>query len=141
MFKSQWGFFIQDSWKLTRRLTVDYGLRWDYATPAHEEYGRSANLSLTTPNPAAGGRPGAAIFEATCHCNFVSSYPYAIGPRLGIAYSINPKTVLRAGWGFAYAVPPDISLQNTGQLVNTPTGVNAYAPLNVLGTVPSAGVA
>jgi hypothetical protein len=136
MFKSQWGLFLQDSWKLTRKLTVDYGLRWDYGTPAHEEYGRSANLSLTTPNPAAGGRPGAAIFEATCHCSFVTAYPYAIGPRLGIAWSMDSKTVLRAGWGFAYAVPPDISLQNTGQLVNTPTGVNAYAPLNAAGTVP-----
>jgi hypothetical protein len=135
MFKSQWALFVQDSWKLTRKLTLDYGLRWDYGTPASEEYGRSANLGLI-PNPAVGGRIGAPIFEATCNCKFVSAYPFAIGPRLGVAYQIDSKTVLRGGWGFAYAVPPDISLQNTGQLVNTPTGVNAFAPLNVSGTVP-----
>ncbi len=136
MFKSQWAIFLQDSWKATRKLTIDYGLRWDFATAAKEEYGRSANLSLTTPNPAVGGRLGAPIFQATCNCSFVSNYPYAIGPRLGIAYSINSKTVLRAGWGIAYAVPPDIGVQNTGQLTNTPTGVNAYATINAPGTIP-----
>jgi hypothetical protein len=136
MFKSQWALFLQDSWKVTRHLTLDYGVRWDYATAAQEEYGRSADLSLTTPNPAAGGRLGAPIFQATCHCQFVPNYPYAVGPRLGIAYSLNAKTVIRAGWGLIYAVPPDISLQNTGDLVNTPTGVNAYAAVNQAGTVP-----
>ena len=136
MFKSQWGVFLQDSWKVTRKLTLDYGLRWDYATPATEEHGRSANLGLTTPNPAAGNHPGAAIFEATCNCTFVHAYPYAIGPRLGVAYAADPKTVIRGGWGFAYSVPPDINLQNTANIVNTPNGVSAYLPLNVPGTIP-----
>jgi hypothetical protein len=136
MFKQQWALFLQDSWKVTRRLTVDYGLRWDYATAAQEEHGRSANLGLTTPNPAAGGRPGAAIFEATCKCTFVKNYPYAIGPRLGVAFALNEKTVFRGGWGLAYGVPSDINLQNTANLVNTPTGINAFAQLNTPGTVP-----
>ncbi len=135
MFKQQWALFIQDSWKVTRKLTVDYGLRWDYATAAQEEYGRSANLGFV-PNPAVGGRIGAPIFEATCGCNFVSNYPYAIGPRLGIAYQINPKTVFRGGWGIAYGFAPDINIQNTADVTNTPTGVNAFLPLNVPGTIP-----
>lgn len=135
MFKSQWAMFVQDSWKVTRRLTVDYGVRWDYATAAQEEYGRSANFGLV-PNANAGGHLGAAIFESTCGCTFVSNYPYAIGPRLGVAYQINDKTVFRGGWGFAYGFPPDINLQNTGQLTFTPTGVNAYASIDVPGTVP-----
>jgi hypothetical protein len=136
MYKSQWAMFIQDSWKITRKLTVDYGLRWDYATAARESDGRSADLGLTTPNPAAGGRLGAPIFEATCNCTFVSNYPYAIGPRLGIAYQLNDKTVLRGGWGIAYGFAPDINVQNTGQSVNTITGVNAFAALNQPGTIP-----
>jgi hypothetical protein len=135
MFKQQWALFIQDSWKLTRKLTVNYGVRWDYATAAQEEHGRSANLGLI-PNPAVGGRIGAPIFEATCGCTFVSNYPYALAPRLGIAYQIDSKTVLRGGWGFAYGFPADISLQNTGDLTNTATGVSAYLPVNVPGTVP-----
>ena len=41
-------------------------------------------------------------FEATCNCNFANNYPYAIGPRLGLAYQIDSKTVLRAGFGVVY---------------------------------------
>jgi len=84
MYKSQWAMFLQDSWKVTRKLTVDYGLRWDYATAPRESHGRSANFGFI-PNLAAGGRIGAPIFEATCGCTFSSNYPYAIGPRLGVA--------------------------------------------------------
>ena len=102
MFKSQWALFVQDSWKVTRKLTVDYGLRWDYATPAQRRARPLRQPRLDIPNPAAGGRIGAPIFEATCGCKFVSAYPYAIGPRLGVAYQINSKTVFRGGWGLAY---------------------------------------
>ncbi len=135
MFKAQWAMFIQDSWKITRRLTVDYGIRWDYATAAREEYGRSANFGFV-PNPAAGGHIGAPIFESTCKCQFVHNYPYAIGPRLGIAYQINDKTVFRGGWGFAYGFAPDINLQNTGQLNYSPTGINAFASVDNPSTMP-----
>jgi hypothetical protein len=136
MYKSQWALFVQDSWKITRRLTIDYGLRWDYATAARESHGRSANLDPNLANAAAGGRPGAAAFEATCNCTFVSNYPYAIGPRLGIAYQLNAKTVFRGGWGLAYGFAPDINIQNTANITNTATGVSAYLPLNTPGTIP-----
>jgi hypothetical protein len=101
MFKSQWGLFAQDSWKATRKLTLDYGVRWDYGTPASEEYGRSANLGMI-PNPAAGGRIGAPIFEATCGCTFVSAYPYAVAPRLGVADGVLRTQFLRIS---AYKTP------------------------------------
>jgi hypothetical protein len=136
MYKAQWALFLQDSWKVTRKLTVDYGLRWDYATAARESHGRSADLGVNVANPAAGGRPGAAIFEATCNCTFVSNYPYAIGPRLGVAYQLDAKTVFRGGWGIAYGFAPDISLQNTANVTNTATGVSAYLPVNTPGTIP-----
>ena len=135
MYKAQWGIFLQDAWKVSRKLKVDYGLRWDYATAPRESHGRSANLG-NIPNPAVGGRLGAPIFEATCGCAFLNNYPYAVAPRLGFAYQVNPKTVIRGGWGLAYAVPPDIALQNTASIVNTPTGVSAFNPLNVTGTIP-----
>ncbi|MEP6962326.1 MAG: TonB-dependent receptor, partial [Acidobacteriota bacterium] len=135
MHKKQWALFIQDSWKTTRKLTIDYGLRWDYATAAHEQYGRSANLGLI-PNPAAGGRIGAAIFERTCGCTFVGTYPYAVAPRLGVAYQLSEKTVLRGGWGLAYGVPNDINNQNNGNLTNTPTGINGFATLNTANAIP-----
>jgi Carboxypeptidase regulatory-like domain/TonB dependent receptor-like, beta-barrel len=94
--------FAQDSWKITRKLTFDYGLRYDYDTYPREQYGRLPNLAPGLANPAAGGRPGGTIYEATCHCSFARNYPYAFGPRLGVAYQITPKTVFRAGAGIAY---------------------------------------
>ena len=100
--KQQWGFFAQDTWKVTRKFTLDYGLRYDYATYQREQYGRHANFSATTPNPSAGGRLGAVIYEATCNCKFAKNYPWGVGPRLGFAYQIDQKTVVRGGAGVIY---------------------------------------
>src|SRR6185437_7002710 len=42
-------------------------------------------------------------YANTCNCSFYQpAYPYAIGPRIGVAYQIDPKTVIRGGWGFVY---------------------------------------
>jgi hypothetical protein len=100
--KHHWALFAQDSWKVNRKFTLDYGLRWDLSTYNKEDHGRLGDLSLTTPNPAAGGRPGGLIFEANCNCQFAHNYKLAFGPRLGFAYSVNSKTVLRGGVGVVY---------------------------------------
>ena len=136
MGKSQWAVFAQDSWKATRKLSLDYGLRWDYASVPREQYGRSAVLSITTPNPAIGGYPGAPIFQQTCHCDFIQSYKEAFGPRIGFAYQLTPKTVLRGGWGFAYSAAPDIGATAAASQTNTPTGTNAFANVSTAGAVP-----
>ncbi len=94
--------FLQDSWKVNRKLTLDYGLRWDYGTYQKEQFGRYGDFSRTTPNPSASGQPGALIYEANCNCNFAKNYPYAIGPRLGVAYQMDEKTVIRGGAGIVY---------------------------------------
>ncbi|HEY7334314.1 MAG TPA: TonB-dependent receptor [Bryobacteraceae bacterium] len=102
------GFYAQDSWKVTRKLTLDYGLRYDFQTYLKEQYGRMQMASFSTPNPTVGGRLGAGIYEGygggRCNCAFSHNYPYAFGPRAGVAYQINPKTVLRAGAGITYGV-------------------------------------
>lgn len=95
-------FFAQDTWKVTRKLTLDYGLRYDYATYPKEQYGRLPTLAPSLANPTVGGHPGGILYEATCKCSFGKNYPYAFGPRLGVAYQIMPKTVIRAGIGIAY---------------------------------------
>jgi hypothetical protein len=135
MGKAQWAFFLQDSWKVNRKLSVDYGVRWDLATWPHEQYGRSANLGLIA-NPAAGGRIGAPIFEATCNCSFGSAYPFALGPRLGAAYQLNSKTVLRGGWGLAYSFAPDIGANSANQVDNVPNGPNAFINISSPGALP-----
>jgi hypothetical protein len=116
--KQQWALFVQDNWKVTRKLTLDYGLRWDYGTYAREAHGRYGAFSATVPNPSAGGRLGATIYEAACNCNFADNYPYAIGPRLGAAYQINRKTVFRAGFGVVYNATGTVS----GSATNSQSG-------------------
>jgi len=100
-------FFAQDNWKVTRRLTLDYGLRWDHQGYPVEIHRRTSMFAPTIPNPAAGGLRGATAYEGSgdgrCNCRFASTYKYAFGPRLGAAYQITPKTVIRAGWGVSYS--------------------------------------
>jgi hypothetical protein len=126
--KKQWGMFLQDTWRARRNLTIDYGLRWDYGTYTSEDYGRVANLSLTEPNPAAGGHVGALVYEGSCKCNFASNYPYAIGPRVGFAYTLSQRTVIRGGLGIAYGSTPIVSgtAQNTASAATPQDGDDAF---------------
>ena len=68
--KNQLGFFLQDSWKVSRKLTLDYGLRYDFGTYYQEEHGRAVDFSAATINPVT-NTPGAFIFEGSGagHCN------------------------------------------------------------------------
>jgi hypothetical protein len=134
--KTQAGVYIQDTWRARRNLTIDYGLRWDYGTYAKEDYGRVANFSPTTSNPNAGGRLGAYIYEATCNCQFAHNYPYAIGPRLGVAYTLDPKTVIRGGIGIAYGFTPITA----GPIINsvvTPILQNGFDDFKLQGGIPA----
>ena len=94
-------FFAQDTWKVTRKLTLDYGLRWDYLGYPREQYGRAPDFSATLPNAVAGGHPGASIFEGDgaghCGCSFAQNYYLAFGPRLGIAYQLDTENRATAG--------------------------------------------
>lgn len=124
--------FGQDSWKVTRRLTVDYGIRYDFQTYLKEHNGYMLNVGASTPNPGAGGEPGGIIFEGygpgKCNCSFAHNYPYAFGPRLGVAYQINSKTVLRIGSGVSYAQTSNegSAASNTGSV--KPFSAPSYGP-------------
>ena len=105
--KSGWALFLQDTWKVTRKLTLDYGLRWDLQKPMRELNARTSGFNRNVVNPAANGILGGVIYEGNgagrCNCDLVDTYPYAIGPRIGVAYQLNEKTVIRAGWGLVYS--------------------------------------
>ncbi|MEO8593514.1 MAG: TonB-dependent receptor [Candidatus Solibacter sp.] len=103
-------FYAQDNWKVSRRMTVEIGLRYDYQLPPRENRNRVNSFSPTTPNPSAGNLPGSVVYQGfgpnTCNCgNFLDTFNLAFAPRLGIAYQLTPKTVIRAGWGFFFGAP------------------------------------
>ncbi len=103
-----WGFYAQDDWKISRRLTLNYGLRYEIQQPWYERDGNTSNLDLNLPNAAAGGLPGAYVYGGegqgrTGGRKFVDNYFKAFGPRLGLAYQLSSRTVFRAGAGIFYA--------------------------------------
>ncbi|MBV9504904.1 MAG: carboxypeptidase regulatory-like domain-containing protein [Acidobacteriia bacterium] len=122
--------YAQDSWKITRRLTLDYGLRYDFEVYLKEHNGLMPNASLSTPNPSAGNYPGGLIFEGygpgRCNCAFAHNYPFAFGPRLGFAFQITPKTVLRAGSGLSYGRQNSLNGKTNNAGSSNPYGSPSY---------------
>ncbi len=102
------GFFVQDDYKLTRRITLNLGLRWEFMTIPTEKADKSSSISLTVPNPGAGGIPGALAFAGSGtgrsgQRTFAPRNYSGFGPRLGVAYAASPSLVLRGGYGVYYA--------------------------------------
>jgi hypothetical protein len=122
--------YAQDSWKVTRRFTLDYGLRYDFETYMREHGGVMPNLSAATPNPSVGNEPGGIIFEGygpgRCNCAFAHNYPFAFGPRLGLAYQITPKTVVRAGGGVSYGRLNSLNGKTNNAGSSNPYGATSY---------------
>ncbi len=99
--------FVQDDWKLTPRLTADLGLRWEISTPVTEAHDKMSFMDPTTPNPGAGGLPGAYVFMGSGSGRQNENTPQtpfkdAWGPRVGLSYQLRPNTVIRAGYGIYY---------------------------------------
>jgi Carboxypeptidase regulatory-like domain/TonB dependent receptor len=90
----QVGLFVQDTWQVRPGLTIDYGLRWDYETPIYDPTGRAQTFDTQTMTLAP---PGGAYYQANYN---------DWGPRLGIAWQVAPRVVVRTGYGIFYQVYP-----------------------------------
>jgi hypothetical protein len=98
--------YLQDDIKLTSKLTLNAGLRYDLMTPYTMAQNNNVFLAPTTANPAAGGLPGAATEYGNCvGCagyNQIGIHGLYFGPRVGFAYSIDKNTVVQGGYTITY---------------------------------------
>ena len=94
------GFYIQDDFKATRKLTFNIGLRWEVIGGLQEVAGRMAQFNPTKANPAAGGRLGALDYaDELGVTTFMDTNWKQFSPKFGVAYAISERMVFRGGYG------------------------------------------
>ncbi len=99
--------YVQDTFKVTRKLTLDLGVRYDYYPSYREVQDRFSYMDATVTNPLTGNK-GALVFGGNvpggCHCRSnVDEYKLGFSPRIGFAYQVQPQTVVRGSYGIMYA--------------------------------------
>jgi hypothetical protein len=145
----RWFFYGQDTWRITPKLTFNYGLRWEIYDPEYvnaKGNGGFANLSQGVIRVAGYGNVG-------LNGNIRNTYK-AFGPRLGIAYQYDPKTVVRIGYGrsfdigvfgsnFGHVVTQNLPVLANQQLQDSnlnPAATNNVSPVFTLASGPPAGL-
>jgi len=103
------GLFAQDDWKVSHRLTVNLGLRYELETPFTERFNRmsqrfDAEAPLPVRVPGFDLRGGVRFAGIDGHSRRARADKNNFGPRFGFAFSLTPKTVLRGGYGIFYSI-------------------------------------
>ncbi len=93
-------YYAQDTFKVTENLTLNYGLRYEYQNPYTEENNYESNFDLASGNILLAGREGNST-------SLIQARKLNFGPRFGVAYQLNDKTVVRAGWGYYFSPEND----------------------------------
>jgi len=133
---STYEFFVQDSWKVTRKLTVELGLRFSHFTPWRDDLGDGYSIFSLNAYNAGGGEScaGAPTFCGFLYHKIDASVPVGgfptralfYQPRIGAAYDLGHQIVLRGGWGRFY--------YHSGQFTN---GLDASAGVKTANLSPS----
>ena len=111
--------YFQDDWRITPKLTMNIGLRWEFATPVWERDNLWSNFDPTT-NTLVRATNGSLYDRSLVHPDYKD-----FGPRLGMAYSVDAKTSIRAGYGISYTF-----FNRPGSAIE---GING--PLAIFGTL------
>jgi outer membrane receptor protein involved in Fe transport len=112
-----WGFYFQDDWKITSRLTLNLGLRYDFDVPRWELENRYSywDLDAQSPVQAPGyDTRGVIRFNDENRRSPFNSDMNNWQPRIGFAFAATPKTAIRAGYGLFYHVVPCDGVRPSG---------------------------
>jgi hypothetical protein len=103
---SQAALYAQDDYKVTPTVTLNLGLRWDLYTPLTETHNWYSVMDPTAPNQVAGNLPGAYVFAGQngqgSRLTYARNDSSNFSPRLGVAWRLNPKFVIRSAYGLSY---------------------------------------
>jgi Carboxypeptidase regulatory-like domain/TonB dependent receptor len=138
--------YVQDNWRITPKLTLDIGLRYDFFPSLREAHDEMSFFNPNLANPITGVN-GALEFTGTgantCNCHTpVNNYFKNLGPRVGIAYQVDPKTVVRASYGVMYTHGNgvgggnNITAGGSGNSLGFAASPSASANSNLVSTFP-----
>ncbi len=115
------GYYIQDDWKVTRKLTLNLGLRYEFDIPRWEKRNRQSYWDLDAPAPIrVPGYDLRGVFRFVDDKNrspFHGDYSNW-SPRIGFAYALSGKTAIRGGWGMLYQLSRSTVFGHTGSGFN-----------------------
>jgi hypothetical protein len=102
-----WGFYFQDDWRISRRLTLNLGVRYEPTFAPYAVNDWYSDFTPERPNPAVNGYPGALRFAGFGQGRensrtLVDGWFGGIGPRIGLAYALNNKTTVRSAFGRSF---------------------------------------
>jgi hypothetical protein len=131
--------YVQDDIKVSSRLTLNLGLRWNVWGPFKEVANRMSFFNPNLANPLAGGILGALQFAGdgtdSCHCATpIHTHYINPGPRLGLAYRLGENTVIRAGYSLVYAHAGGVGGRTNGRQGLSQLGFNTSASFSSVAT-------
>jgi Carboxypeptidase regulatory-like domain/TonB dependent receptor len=134
------GWYLQDDWKVSRKLTLNLGLRYEIQTAPVERYNDQEYFDFTATNPistAVGSTyPGELVFNSSGNRGLYQASHSNFAPRIGAAYQLRDKLVLRAGYGVFfvpnyYGQGPNIGFsQATPWVTSLNSGLNPFTTLS-----------